>query len=142
MTCVLVIAFRPRLRMYSSRVGELAPDPGCACMARVLATAPLADTDSMMSKRDVCPRGSMVRTQVHLEEELESLRRLAARAGRRQSSLIRETIDRFVGELPIDDDWRVALDETAGAWGDRDDLDDLLAEGRRSAEGRLRRLWG
>jgi hypothetical protein len=84
----------------------------------------------------------MVRTQIYLEEkQVDALRRLAAQTGRRQSTLIREAIDRLLVERPSMDDWRAMLDETAGAWADRDDLDDLVADSRRSADERLERLW-
>ena len=84
----------------------------------------------------------MVRTQIYLEQQqVEALRRLAAKTGRRQSALIRDAIDRLLVERPSMEAWRAMLDETAGAWADRDDLDDLVADSRRSAEERLERLW-
>lgn len=84
----------------------------------------------------------MVRTQIYLEEEqVEALRRLAAQTGRRQSALIRDAVDRLIAERPSMAEWRSMLDETAGAWAERDDLDDLIADSRRSAEERLERLW-
>lgn len=84
----------------------------------------------------------MVRTQIYLEvAQVEALRRLAAQTGRRQSALIRDAVDRLLVERPSMEAWRAMLDETAGAWADRDDLDDLLAASRRSADERLERLW-
>lgn len=84
----------------------------------------------------------MIRTQIYLEEEkVEALRRLAVQTGRRQSALIRDAVDRLIAEQPSMAEWRAVLDETAGAWVDRDDLDDLVADSRRSAEERLERLW-
>lgn len=84
----------------------------------------------------------MVRTQIYLEEEqVEALRRLAAQTGRRQSALIRDAVDRLIAERPSMAEWRSMLAETAGAWAERDDLDDLIADSRRSAEERLERLW-
>ena len=84
----------------------------------------------------------MVRTQIYLEEEqLAALRRLAAQTGRRQSALIRDAVDRLIAERPGMAEWRSMLDQTAGAWADRDDLDALIDDGRRSADERLERLW-
>ena len=84
----------------------------------------------------------MVRTQIYLEEaQVERLRTMATQTGRRQSSLIREAIDRLLVEPPSMVAWRAMLDETAGAWADRADLDDLVADSRRSADERLERLW-
>lgn len=84
----------------------------------------------------------MVRTQVYLEaEQVERLRRLASATGRRQSALIREAIDALL-EQPQETGDRVArIRSAAGAWADRDDLDELMADNRRSVEERLERLW-
>jgi hypothetical protein len=61
--------------------------------------------------------------------------------GRQRSVLIREAIGRLLAEPVGLDDWKAMLDRTAGAWADRDDLDDMLADGCRSVEERLERLW-
>ena len=84
----------------------------------------------------------MVRTQIYLkEEQVEALRRLAAQTGRRQSALIRDAVDRLIAKRPGMAEWRAMLDETAGVWADRDDLDEVIEDSRRSAEERLERLW-
>jgi len=75
----------------------------------------------------------MVRTQIYLTEaEQESLQELSRQTGKSQSELIRDAIDRMVGEL--DEDVRRAnLMAACGIWKDRKDLPDVR---------KLRTSWG
>ena len=69
----------------------------------------------------------MVRTQIYLtERQRDELAAIAKAAGKKQSELIREAIDRL-----IDQEGRsrreVVLREAAGIWKDRTDLPDFKA---------------
>lgn len=69
----------------------------------------------------------MVRTQIYLTEiEQQALRVLARRTGRTQSELIREAIDRFIGQAE-QTDRRLLLRQARGLWQDRTDLPDVVA---------------
>lgn len=84
----------------------------------------------------------MVRTQIYLEaEQVEALRRLAAQTGRRQSALIREAVDRLIAQEPPRDDRLTRLRRAFGAWADQDDIDEIMADNRRSLDEREERLW-
>ena len=85
---------------------------------------------------------AMVRTQIYLEEEqVEALRRLAAQTGRRQSALIRDAVDQLIAQAPVKEDRLTRLRRAFGAWADRNDIDELMADNRRSLEEREERLW-
>jgi len=69
----------------------------------------------------------MVRTQIYLtESQREELAAIAKTAGKKQSELIREAVDRL-----IDQEGRsrreAVLHEAAGIWKDRTDLPDFKA---------------
>ena len=69
----------------------------------------------------------MVRTQIYLtERQRDELAAIAKTAGKKQSELIREAVDRL-----IDQEGRsrreAVLRETAGIWKDRMDLPDFKA---------------
>jgi len=85
----------------------------------------------------------MVRTQIYLEEkQVEALRCLAARTGRRQSALIREAVDRLLDEdAPTTEDRLTRLRRAFGAWADQDDIAEIMADNRHSLEEREERLW-
>jgi hypothetical protein len=69
----------------------------------------------------------VVRTQIYLtEEEREGLAILSEASGKKQSELIRETLDRFLGQFDRSRKFAV-LDAAAGIWKDRRDLPDLGA---------------
>ncbi len=84
----------------------------------------------------------MVRTQIYLEEEqVAALRRLAAQTGRRQSALIRDAVNRLIEQAPPEEDRLTKLQRAFGAWADQDDIDDIMADNRRSLDEREERLW-
>ena len=67
----------------------------------------------------------MVRTQVYLtQRERDELANIARIAGKKQSELIREAVDRLIDESGCRRREAV-LRETAGIWKDRTDLPDL-----------------
>ena len=67
----------------------------------------------------------MERTQVYLTERQRSeLAAMARRAGKNQSELIREAVDRFLDEASLSRR-EAALGRAAGMWRDRADLPDL-----------------
>jgi hypothetical protein len=82
----------------------------------------------------------MVRTQISLSEhERELLEKAAQRTGKSMSALIREAVDLTYGEQPgAREDFREKLEQSFGAWKDRD-FDgaayvDRLRSGRRLQE--------
>jgi Arc/MetJ-type ribon-helix-helix transcriptional regulator len=85
---------------------------------------------------------AMVRTQIYLKEaQLEALRRLAAQTGRRQSALIRDAVDRMIAQAPPEEDRLLRLRRAFGAWADHDDIEEVMADNRRSLQEREERLW-
>jgi len=76
----------------------------------------------------------MFRTQLYLTDaQRRGLKRLAREAGRPQSALIREAIDRLL-EAPPTSDWKVRLRQVRGLWADREDLDEVMERTRRSLD--------
>ena len=75
----------------------------------------------------------MIRTQIYITEtEQKALKSIALKSGKKQSELIREAIDKYVGVNEKTD--RISLLRKAqGIWKDRKDLPDF-AEIRRSFE--------
>ena len=69
----------------------------------------------------------MVRTQIYLtERQRNELAAIAKTAGKKQSELIREAVDRFIDQSsPSRRD--AILKETAGIWKERRDLPDFKA---------------
>ena len=67
----------------------------------------------------------MVRTQIYLtERQRDELAAIAKRAGKKQSELIREAVDRLIDQAGRS--WREAvLRKAAGIWKDRTDLPDF-----------------
>ena len=66
----------------------------------------------------------MVRTQIYLtERQREALAAIAGHAGRRQSELIREAVDRYI-EQRSGQHREALLREAAGVWRTRSDLPD------------------
>jgi sulfite reductase beta subunit-like hemoprotein len=67
----------------------------------------------------------MVRTQIYLTNgQRDELKAIAKIAGKRQSELIREAIDRLIDEVSSGRKETV-LREAAGIWKDRKDLPDF-----------------
>jgi len=65
------------------------------------------------------------RTQIYLTERQRSqLARMARRAGKKQSELIREAVDRFLDESSLSER-EAALARAAGMWKHRGDLPDF-----------------
>ena len=69
----------------------------------------------------------MVRTQIYLtERQRDELAALAKTAGKKQSELIREAVDRLIDQASRSRREAV-LAEAAGMWKDRTDLPDFKA---------------
>jgi metal-responsive CopG/Arc/MetJ family transcriptional regulator len=69
----------------------------------------------------------MVRTQIYLtKRQRNELNAIAKTAGKKQSELIREAVDRLIEEAGCDRREAV-LREAAGIWKDRTDLPDFNA---------------
>ena len=67
----------------------------------------------------------MVRTQIYLtERQRNELAAIAKTAGKKQSELIREAVDRFIDQSSASRR-NAVLKETAGIWKDRRDLPDF-----------------
>ena len=69
----------------------------------------------------------MVRTQIYLtKNQRDELKAISKTAGKKQSELIREAVDRFIDEVSCGRRETV-LREAAGIWKDRKDLPDFRA---------------
>jgi len=69
----------------------------------------------------------MVRTQIYLtRQQRDELAAMAKMAGKKQSVLIREAIDRLIGRAGRRR-YEAVLAEAAGIWRDRKDLPDFAA---------------
>jgi len=69
----------------------------------------------------------MIRTQIYLtERQRDELAALAKTAGKKQSELIREAVDRLIAESG-ENRRRTALREAAGMWKERTDLPDFAS---------------
>ena len=69
----------------------------------------------------------MVRTQIYLtERQREELASIAKTAGKKQSEIIREAVDRFIDQIGHSRREAV-LRAAAGVWKDRKDLPDFKA---------------
>ena len=67
----------------------------------------------------------MVRTQIYLTvEEMNALKALSNRTGKKQSELIREAVDEFLVKRSRASRQKV-LNDIAGIWRDREDLPDF-----------------
>ena len=91
----------------------------------------------------------MIRKQVLVRrDQSERLKAAAAASGRSQAALIREAIDRVLAEReaaqpsakPAGDAWKRAILEAAGVWADREDIDEIMAEGRAGWDRRFEEL--
>ena len=69
----------------------------------------------------------MVRTQIYLtERQRDELAAIAKAAGKKQSELIRDAVDRLIDQS-AHNRREVVLREAAGIWRDRTDLPDFKA---------------
>jgi hypothetical protein len=69
----------------------------------------------------------MIRTQIYLtEHERKGLREISASCNKKQSELIRMAIDSLIDKNGKTGRKEI-LEKTAGAWMDRQDLDEILA---------------
>jgi predicted DNA-binding protein len=87
----------------------------------------------------------MQRTQIYLSQtETTALDREAKRTGRTRSQLIREAIEeKYVGSGASAEEFLRVLEETSGAWKDRDFTGQEYVDAIRSGFGeRMARLWG
>lgn len=76
----------------------------------------------------------MVRKQLYLTDgQNERLKRLVRVSGRSQSELVREAIDRMLAPTG-NADWKEQLRGARGIWQGREDLDETMAETRRSLD--------
>ena len=70
----------------------------------------------------------MVRTQIYLTEtQQKALRRLALRARKKQSELIRQAIDQYLAQPDPQEERLSRLRQACGMWEHRDDLPDFEA---------------
>jgi hypothetical protein len=77
----------------------------------------------------------MFRTQLYLTDaQHERLKRLARASGRSRSALLREAVDRLLTSEAHPGDWRDRLRQARGMWKGREDLDEAMAEARRSMD--------
>jgi predicted DNA-binding protein len=69
----------------------------------------------------------MVRTQIYItKNQRDELKAIAKAAGKKQSELIRDAIDRLIDEVSCTRR-DIVLREAAGIWKDRKDLPDFRA---------------
>ena len=67
---------------------------------------------------------TMVRTQIYLtERQRDELAAIAGHAGKGQSELIREAVERYIETASLDGR-KASLREAAGLWSERTDLPD------------------
>jgi predicted transcriptional regulator len=77
----------------------------------------------------------MFRAQLYLTDaQHERLQRLARASGRSRSALLREAVDRLLTSEAPPGDWRDRLRQARGMWKGREDLDEVMAEARRSID--------
>jgi len=83
----------------------------------------------------------MVRTQIYLtDEQKQRLQQLAAATGKRQSDLIREAVDSYLGQCRPRD-WFEAIEPMFGMWADRPEMDDYVRKLRAEVDERLAERW-
>ena len=80
------------------------------------------------------PRTRMVRKQILITpEQAQLLKERSDATGMAESAIVRQALAREIGqELASDDGWKKRLLKLAGAWKDRDDLDEVMIKLRRS----------
>lgn len=84
----------------------------------------------------------MERTQIYLtESQTRELDRRARVRGTTRSAVIREAVQQYLGPTLDPDAFIAALNDFAGIWADRDDIDELYADLKRREHERLREVW-
>lgn len=77
------------------------------------------------------------------DEQMEKIRAISAQTGISEADLVRHGIDLMIAEKrQPTGDWREAVHALYGMWKDRDDIDDLIREGREQLKARDKRLYG
>lgn len=67
----------------------------------------------------------MHRTQIYLtDEQIRTVKLLAARSGLKQSEVIRKALDEFISGHCLQD-WKAEVMSATGVWAERDDLPDF-----------------
>ena len=85
----------------------------------------------------------MERTQIYLSEgQTRELDRRARERGTTRSQLIREAVEQYIGPVWDPVEFKAALDDFAGIWAERDDIDEIYADLKQRGRERLVRLWG
>lgn len=81
----------------------------------------------------------MRKIQVFLREDQKAaLKSISVRTGRKQSDLIRKSVDLLIDTMKREDaDWREATRSAAGLWKDRADLEDISRQLRAAAKRRF-----
>jgi hypothetical protein len=83
----------------------------------------------------------MERTQIYLTAaQTRELDRRARAQGTTRSRLIRDAVEQYIGPTWDPERFRAALNEFAGIWADRDDIDEVYADLRRRNRERLEML--
>jgi predicted transcriptional regulator len=83
----------------------------------------------------------MERTQIYLSQgQTGELDRRARERGTTRSALIREAVEQYLGRTWDADAFIAALDDFAGIWADRDDIDQLYDDLKRRERERLAEL--
>jgi predicted DNA-binding protein len=76
------------------------------------------------------------------DEQMEKIKAISEQTGVAVDDFVREAIDRMiVDKTPKTGDWKQAVRAFAGIWKDRDDLEDLIREGREQLKQRHKRLY-
>lgn len=84
----------------------------------------------------------MERTQIYLSaRQTAALDRRARERGTTRSALIREAVEQYLGPVWDPDAFKAALNDFAGVWANRDDIDELYADLKRRGRERMENLW-
>jgi hypothetical protein len=85
----------------------------------------------------------MQKIQVFLRKDQKAaLKSISVRTGRKQSDLIRKSVDLLIDTMKRQDaDWREATRSAAGLWKDRADLEDISRQLRAAAKRRFSSVY-
>jgi predicted DNA-binding protein len=84
----------------------------------------------------------MERTQIYLTEtQTIELDKRARQQGTTRSHLIREAVETYLAPRWDPEAFKVALDNVAGMWADRDDIDEIYQGMRAADRRRMERLY-